>query len=61
MDTLNENAKIDKDVLKFFVENFEAISAVSGVSLKSIATVMIVKSSSKEKWQQVALNLLCSE
>ena len=61
MDTLNENAKIDEDVLRFFVDNFEEISAASGVSLKSIATTMIIKSSSKEKWQGVALNLLCSE
>ena len=61
MDTLNENAKVDKDVLQFFVDNFEEISAASGVSLKSIATTMIIKSSTKEKWQQVALNLLCSE
>ena len=61
MDNLNENAKIDKDVLKFFVDNFEEISAASGVSLKSIATTMIIKSSSKEKWQEVALNLLSSE
>ena len=49
MDNLNENAKIDEDVLKFFVDNFEEISAASGVSLKSIATTMIIKSSSKEK------------
>ena len=61
MDILNENAKIDKDVLKFFGDNFEAISAASGVSLKNIATVMIIKSSSKEKWQELALNFLCSE
>ena len=61
MDTLNENAKVDKDVLQFFVDNFEEISAASGVSLKSIATTMIIKSSTKEKWQQEALNLLCSE
>ena len=61
MDSLNENAQIDKDVLKFFVENFREISAASGVSLKSIATAMIVKNSSKEKWQEVALNLLCSD
>ena len=61
MDTLNENAKVDQDVLKFFVDNFEEISAASGVSLKSIATVMIIKSSSKKKWQEVALRLLCSE
>ena len=61
MDTLNENAQIDEDVLKFFVENFGEISTASGVSLKSIATAMIVKNSSKEKWQEVALNLLCSD
>ena len=61
MDTLNENAKVDKDVLQFFVDNFEEISATSGVSLKSMATTMIIKSSTKEKWQQVALNLLRSE
>ena len=61
MDTLNENAKVDKDVLQFFVDNFEEISATSGVSLKSIATTMIIKSSTKEKWQQEALNLLRSE
>ncbi len=61
MDTLNENAKIDKDILKFFVDNFEEISAASGVSLKSLATAMILKNSSKEKWQEATLNLLCSE
>ena len=61
MDTLNENATIDEDVLKFFVDNFEEISAKSAVSLKNIATTMILKSSSKEKWQEVALRLLCSE
>ena len=61
MDTLNENGKIDEDVLRLFVDNFEEISAASGVSLKSIATTMIIKSSSKEKWQEVALNLLSSE
>ena len=61
MDTLNESAKVDKDVLQFFVDNFEEISATSGVSLKSIATTMIIKSSTKEKWQQEALNLLRSE
>ncbi len=60
MDTLNENAKVDEDVLQFFVDNFEQISAASGVSLKNIATAMIIKSSSKEKWQKVVLNLLCS-
>ena len=61
MDNLNENAKIDEDVLKFFVDNFEEISSAAFVSLKSIATIMIIKSSSKEKRQEVALNLLCSE
>ena len=61
MDTLNENAKVDEDVLQFFVDNFEQISAASGVSLKSIATAMIIKSSSKEQWKKVVLNLLCSE
>ena len=61
MDTLNENVKIDKDVLKFFVDNFEEISNTSGVSLKNIATAMIIKSASKEKWQEIALNLFCSE
>ncbi len=61
MDTLNENAKIDKEILKFFVDNFEEISAASGVSLKSLATAMIIKSSSKEKWQELTLNLLCSK
>jgi hypothetical protein len=61
MDTLNENAKVDEDVLQFFVDNFEQISATSGVTIKSIATTMIIKSSSKEKWQNLALNLLCSE
>ena len=61
MDIINENAKVDKDVLKFFVGNFEEISVASGVSLQSIATAMIIKSSSEEKWQEVTLKLLCSE
>ena len=61
MDTLNENAKIDKEVLQFFIDNFDEISSSSGVLLKSIATAMIIKSSSEEKWQEIALNLLCPE
>ena len=59
MDTLNEKAKVDKDVLKFFLDHFEEISEGSEITLGSIATVMVVKNSEPRNWQKIALELFC--
>ena len=59
MDTLNEKAKIDKDVLIFFLDNFEKISEASEISLGSIATAMAIKNSDQGGWQKVLFELFC--
>tara|TARA_B100001250_G_C19125713_1_gene497352 strand:+ start:201 stop:386 length:186 start_codon:yes stop_codon:yes gene_type:complete len=59
MDTLNEKAKIDKDVLIFFLDNFEKISEACEISLGTIATAMVMKNSEPEDWQKLVLELFC--
>ncbi len=54
METLNEKAMVDKDVLRFFLDHFEEISEVS---LRSIATAMVIKNSSKDDWEVTLLKL----
>ena len=61
MDTLNEKAKVDKDVLKFFLDHFEEISEASGISFESIATAMVIKSSEQCDWKKIVLDLLCKK